>query len=461
MAKSPNDRCSSAAEVSELLEKCLAHVQQPQTIPLPDIPGRCSPVAPRSIVSLFPTRWGTVVMSIAVSAALLAAMIVSQFGRPSLTLFGTKPPAANGEVEVEQKRPSTPELIIESQNLEGANEIGEGGKYSWKLKGQSVENLAIRVLHIENGKTRILNESIYQGGGHKDQRIEIELQLMDSREPMPIPGKMLIPALAVSVNGLQAKPETGQKFFFPGNFQGRSEFKGGPVASDNVLGWFAYDLKNVDVSNSLESIVKASKQGATFLVTTVDWSRSDQDAATNALDDINDIQGTWQVTFVESEGELVMEDCVHELQHIFAGKALTQVVGKEEKNGEFKLDPSTSPKAIDIIRKGKTILGIYELQGDDLRLCLTQDLQPRPTKFDSKDGRTITRFKRVIKKTADTKSNDYSLKEITIKKTELNQEGQLEITFETLVEAMWYCPGANGERVEAGIELTFPRVLKQ
>lgn len=36
MAKSPNDRFSSAAEVATLLEQCLAHVQQPLVAPVPD-----------------------------------------------------------------------------------------------------------------------------------------------------------------------------------------------------------------------------------------------------------------------------------------------------------------------------------------------------------------------------------------------------------------------------------------
>jgi serine/threonine protein kinase len=39
MAKAPAARFQTAAEVAELLEKCLAHVQQPQTAKLPNIPG--------------------------------------------------------------------------------------------------------------------------------------------------------------------------------------------------------------------------------------------------------------------------------------------------------------------------------------------------------------------------------------------------------------------------------------
>jgi hypothetical protein len=39
LAKGPEDRFQTAAEVAEILEKCLAHVQQPLTVPLPPILG--------------------------------------------------------------------------------------------------------------------------------------------------------------------------------------------------------------------------------------------------------------------------------------------------------------------------------------------------------------------------------------------------------------------------------------
>jgi hypothetical protein len=39
LSKPPSERFHSAAEVADLLEKCLAHVQQPMAVPLPDMPG--------------------------------------------------------------------------------------------------------------------------------------------------------------------------------------------------------------------------------------------------------------------------------------------------------------------------------------------------------------------------------------------------------------------------------------
>ena len=48
MAKQPDDRFASASEVAELLEKCLAHLQQPATVPLPPSVIAATPAAIRN-----------------------------------------------------------------------------------------------------------------------------------------------------------------------------------------------------------------------------------------------------------------------------------------------------------------------------------------------------------------------------------------------------------------------------
>ncbi len=75
-------------------------------------------------------------------------------------------------------------------------------------------------------------------------------------------------------------------------------------------------------------------------------------------------------------------------------------MGNKEKLAQYKLDPTASPKTIDIIKKDMVELGIYELEGDTLRICLAKDLR-RPTKFESKSetGRNaLVTFKRVSEK---------------------------------------------------------------
>jgi uncharacterized protein (TIGR03067 family) len=57
--------------------------------------------------------------------------------------------------------------------------------------------------------------------------------------------------------------------------------------------------------------------------------------------------------------------------------------------GTFVLDPGKKPKTIDIKftegpEKGNTSLGIYELDGDTLKICLTITAKDRPTEFAAK-----------------------------------------------------------------------------
>lgn len=75
------------------------------------------------------------------------------------------------------------------------------------------------------------------------------------------------------------------------------------------------------------------------------------------------------------------------------------------KGGQFALNPGQKPKTIDVtawngVAEGPTVLGIYELDGDTLRLCWAESGKPRPAEFaaSGKDGVTLMTFHRVVKK---------------------------------------------------------------
>jgi len=92
LAKSPGDRFASAIEVAQLLEGCLAHVQQPGTAPLPK---ECPVVPTRPIASW---RWLLIVC---------ACVVAGLFG---MSLFSKKPvsiePPSSGEPTVISTAPS-------------------------------------------------------------------------------------------------------------------------------------------------------------------------------------------------------------------------------------------------------------------------------------------------------------------------------------------------------------------
>jgi uncharacterized protein (TIGR03067 family) len=71
--------------------------------------------------------------------------------------------------------------------------------------------------------------------------------------------------------------------------------------------------------------------------------------------------------------------------------------GGEKMAGEFKLDPAAKLKTIDLVREGKTAAGIYELDGDTLKLCIAEppgSARPAEMKADGK-GIAVVTLKRV------------------------------------------------------------------
>jgi uncharacterized protein (TIGR03067 family) len=62
--------------------------------------------------------------------------------------------------------------------------------------------------------------------------------------------------------------------------------------------------------------------------------------------------------------------------------------GSTDSDAEMKLDPSKKPAWIDLTptREKQVIKGIYEQEGDSLKLCWTKEGKDRPTAFESKEG---------------------------------------------------------------------------
>jgi uncharacterized protein (TIGR03067 family) len=92
-------------------------------------------------------------------------------------------------------------------------------------------------------------------------------------------------------------------------------------------------------------------------------------------------------------------------KRITRGNVTRVTAGPQEfLNASFSLDATKSPNAIDYLNlsgpnKGKTQLGIFELTGDELRVCVSAPGEPRPGEFYSqpKDGRSYTTWKLIRK----------------------------------------------------------------
>jgi len=111
-----------------------------------------------------------------------------------------------------------------------------------------------------------------------------------------------------------------------------------------------------------------------------------QDAA---ADDGKTIQGTWKVVSCEHGGKKLPDDKVKDAVLIFADGIFTfKEGGKTITVGNYRLDPEAKPGVLDIVAtegpaKGQSQHGIYELKGDDLKLCQSFGVDRRPAEFKS------------------------------------------------------------------------------
>jgi uncharacterized protein (TIGR03067 family) len=103
------------------------------------------------------------------------------------------------------------------------------------------------------------------------------------------------------------------------------------------------------------------------------------------------LEGTWLPSSAELGGKPFPEEVRKTIRLEIKGEEYTVTVGAESDRGTCKLDPSAKPKALDITgtegpNKGKTILAIYERDGDTLRVCYDLGGKSRPTEFKTTAG---------------------------------------------------------------------------
>ena len=115
-----------------------------------------------------------------------------------------------------------------------------------------------------------------------------------------------------------------------------------------------------------------------------------------AAKDRKAFQGEWAVEALEYNGKDLKDKynisfhCKDDVLTVQGDGA----VRKEYAKLTFKLDPSTTPKCVDLtvaggVQKDAKLEGIYELKGDELRLCVKVFGGDRPTEFKSPAGASI------------------------------------------------------------------------
>lgn len=115
-----------------------------------------------------------------------------------------------------------------------------------------------------------------------------------------------------------------------------------------------------------------------------------------AKKDLDAIQGTWLVEGLLYNGKDFKDK--FKFSFVVKGDVMSiegdEAVVKEYPKLKLKLDPSTKPKCVDLkvaggVQADATMEGIYEVKGDEFRLCIKVLGQDRPGEFKSTDGGSI------------------------------------------------------------------------
>ena len=121
--------------------------------------------------------------------------------------------------------------------------------------------------------------------------------------------------------------------------------------------------------------------------------------------ELKKFQGVWTIESMESGGKKIPAEAIKEVTLTFEGDKYTVKNGKDViQVGAQKLDASKSPKTLDGtvtegFGKGAVMPGIYEIDGDTLKVCYDEEGKKRPTEFKTAAGlqTTLVVYKRAKK----------------------------------------------------------------
>jgi uncharacterized protein (TIGR03067 family) len=122
------------------------------------------------------------------------------------------------------------------------------------------------------------------------------------------------------------------------------------------------------------------------------------DAKEDAKKIMDQVQGSWTTTSLVFNGRDVSNEDYARLRFVFKGEEAviegSDQVKKEYARIGFKFDPSATPHLVDMTvkagsQKDVVIEGIFEIKGDELKICARVIGNERPTDFTSADNSNV------------------------------------------------------------------------
>lgn len=107
--------------------------------------------------------------------------------------------------------------------------------------------------------------------------------------------------------------------------------------------------------------------------------------------DLDKLQGSWTIVTLEMDGAKMPAGAPGGSKIVVNGNKFTTMSMGATYNGTISVDPTKKPKSFDLKftagpEKGNTSLGIYELDKDHWRICLTVTGKTRPSAFATAPG---------------------------------------------------------------------------